>query len=196
MSAILSGVWAAYSVQFVSFGLTLLAALIFWVVQGRAKVRWGIQHGFAHKVPNREPQQNGGQTNTMVYTSAILFTNVGRLAAKGVEVTLNFEPDSLSLWPQRHYTKDSNPDNRLIVRFDNLAPKETLTLNLLTIGTAVPNVLSVRAENGVPKEIEIAPSRTFSKPTQVAFMIWLMLGAIAAFYILISLVAWFAQLGG
>jgi hypothetical protein len=193
--AILS-VWAQYSSEFVSFGLTLLTGVIYWLVQGRAKVRWGVQHGFAHKLANRVADDGSPMPDVLVYTSAILFINTGRIPAKNVEITLNYKPDSLAVWPDRQYLQQDNPDKRPVVRFESLAPREQLTINLLSVGVAVPDLLTVRAENALPKQIPLGPARMFSKPVQVALIVLLMLGILTAFYALITTVAWFAHIGG
>ncbi|MBE1203270.1 hypothetical protein [Aminobacter carboxidus] len=194
MSDLFQIAWATYNTQFVSFGLTMLAAFIFWLVQGKAKVRWGVQHGFAHKVKNQSAGAAPAPA-TLVHSAAILFTNSGRVPAKKVEVTINFEPDSLAIWPQRQYSREKNPDGRLVLGFESLAPQEQLTVNLLTIGANGPDVLSVRAENSNPKEIAIGPARIFSKPMNAVFAVWLLLGLLAAIYITINLIAWFARIG-
>lgn len=195
MGEFLTGAWAGYNTQFVSFGFTILAAIIFWLFQGRAKIRWGVQHGFTHRVTNEVGQGEQKQVhNTLVNNSAILFSNAGRIPAKKVEVTINFVPDSVAIWPQRQYSRHVNPDGRLIVSFDSFAPREHLTLNLLTIGGASPDVLSVRAENSVPIEIPIGPARIFSRPVQIVFAIWLLLGLAAAIYILITVLSWLVQI--
>lgn len=195
MNSFVAAIWNGYSAQLVSFGLSLFTAVIFWISRARPKILWGIQHGFSHSLPPTKNEDGSIVPPVLIHTTAILFTNWGRAVAANLEVTFNYRPNGLSVWPQRQFSVSDNPNGRTVVKFDGLSPRETLTINIVTIGTSTPSVLSVRCDQGSVREIPLIPARQFKKPTLLLLAMLLFLGVLASFYLLISVVAWFAKIG-
>jgi hypothetical protein len=151
-----------YAAQIVAAGLTAVIALIGYWLQPRVKLRWGLSHGYMHRVnipaPTQPAQQDGPQTDQVgppqprvlfIHTASHLIVNAGRATATQVEVTFNYPPTSFEIWPQRQFQVTPNPNGRFVVRFDTLSPKERLSLNVLTLDQDTPNLLSqVLRSNG------------------------------------------------
>jgi hypothetical protein len=137
--------------------------LIGYWLQPRVKLRYGVSHGYAHRVlvpapqpPNRRRQARPQQQVVSINTASHLIMNDGRATATQVEVTFNYTPTSFEVWPQRQYTLATNPNGRFIVRFDSLSPKERFSANLLMTEADTPNLLSVRCFEAMGQEINFA----------------------------------------
>lgn len=185
-----------YDAQIVSFILTLLTAIVFWIAQARVKLRWGFQHGFSHRI-DPAPRNEKGEDNSdsgpenmqpiMVRTASFWIANEGRRTASNVEITFNYRPDNFSIWPQRNYETVPNPEGRLIFKFASVSPKEAFTINLITIGSDVPDLLSMRSDEASGRKIPIIFVKKFSNKFYAIMAFFIATGFFSTVYIFVSL---------
>jgi hypothetical protein len=154
--------------EIISLGITLLTSLIFWLFRARPILRYGQAHDFTFLIrPPAPKQQQGGAAQLpqpqpfTTQTCSYLFANTGRVAATGVEITFNFEPNNYEVWPVRPYDIHRSPDNRFTLRFANLAPKEQFQIEVLS--AQMPSVLNVRCAETVGRQIPLRVVRQFPR---------------------------------
>jgi hypothetical protein len=74
-------------------------------------------------------------SRAIVRTKSLFFKNVGREAAVDVEIVFNWRPPHFNMWPQRHYEVSINPENRFVIQIKNLAAKEFIGVETLSVNT-------------------------------------------------------------
>lgn len=119
---------AQFQRELVSLAFSLLAAFIVWLVRPKTRLIWSVPHVFTFDIPTEKPFN--------VETGSIFIQNIGRRYATQVEVTFNWRPQNFSVWPPRRYEAVLNQDERFVVKVDNLAPRESMQIELLATGTA------------------------------------------------------------
>ena len=77
--------------------------------------------------------------------ASIRVINTGRETANKIELVFNWKPHYVNLWPVRHYEQKTDQDNRHILIFDNLSPKEEIGLEIMSINADLPALLVVRS---------------------------------------------------
>ena len=127
-----------------------LGALIVRFVISRGKIGWGISHQCAFTLPN-QPQ------NVVVYTRQLWVQNIGWSVARQVEIIFNFKPGHFEVWPQTPSSEHAIQTNRYLLRFDNLNPRQHVTVMLMQIDQAPPDVTTVRWNRGIGKQVMMGP---------------------------------------
>ncbi|MDD4978499.1 MAG: hypothetical protein PHI29_07695 [Gallionella sp.] len=131
--------------------VALVVPFITWFlnvgIKARAKLIWTSPHAFTFLV--QEPLKDGNgailQTTQKVSTASIKVINIGRDTASKVELTFNWKPHYINLWPVRHYEQKTDQDGRHTLIFDNLSPKEEIGLEIMSINCDLPQLLVVRS---------------------------------------------------
>lgn len=167
----------------ISLALTGLTGLIARWLRPRARVRYFNPHEFTFLVrpPNGDP--------FTLATKSLRVESSGREPARNVEVHFAFKPANVSVFPTFAYEEINNPEGNYIVRVPILAPGEGFWVHSMNTGTA-PFQVQVRSDAG--------PGRAPKWQFQYVFPLWaqvlvnslLVLGAAAAFYILLKLLAY------
>jgi hypothetical protein len=184
------GFFETFQKEIISLGITLLTSLVFWLFRARPILRYGQAHDFTFVIrPPPPPQQQGGGTQQLqpqpftAQTCSYLFANGGRVAATGVEITFNFEPNNYQVWPVRPYDIHRSPDDRFTLRFANLAPKEQFQIEVLSV--QMPSVLNVRCAETVGRQTALRVVRRFPRWVDALFLLNMFLGFAAAIYIIL-----------
>ncbi len=168
----------------VAFVAELILVLLVVLFTPKAKVIWGISHGFTYRLtwPN--------QPDLRVQTQKVTVHNVGRAAASDVEVHLNFEPEHFNVWPTQNYETEKNPEDRFTIKFRSLGRNEHVSIEMLSTGDLeVPAVLSVRSPQGVAKMVAFAPLRVFPRAVNLTFVVLAAIGILAIFYMIVAVVS-------
>ena len=150
-----------------AFALTSVGSLVAYLMRPRVKLLWAQTSIFSHRMhPNTDKE-------FLINTASYVITNRGRATAKDVEFVLNYKVDEISVWAQRQYSIEMNPEGRQIVKFASLAPKEITNVNLINIGTALPAILNVRNAESIGRVIEVYPQQRFPKYVQLT--VWFLM---------------------
>jgi len=157
-----------------------------------AKMCYGELHQFTYLI--NEPLKTADGEIVMqsqnVYTHSYVFINEGREPATSVEIIFNYPPMYLNIWPSRPYELKDDKENRHIMKFDYLAPKELIRCEVMSINAQLPELLSVRAKEGLAQEIRLYPQKIFN-PTLINFFRFLIfLGSVTLVYLLLLLLQW------
>ena len=140
---------------------SLFVPFISWLLNAffRAKARliWGSSHAFSFLVPEplRDASGNIIRASQAVNTASITVQNVGRDTANKVELVFNWKPQFLNLWPVRRYEQSTAEDGRHTIIFENLAPKERLGLEIMSVNSGLPELLVVRCAECVANRVPL-----------------------------------------
>jgi len=197
-----------YDAQLVSFLLALASGVILWLFQRRVRLRWAVSHRFIHTINNKQAEESDGEGppakentepvwKTMLVESAeYIIMNDGRKPATNLKATFNYKPASFEVWPQRAFTQEVNPNGKLIVGFDGLAPKEQFTIHMLNVNNQTPDLLGLRCNEVAGVGIPTRPMRVWPAAVNIFAFGIMCLGLFAMFYLIIQTVGWFARLAG
>ncbi len=142
-----------YSREIVSLCVPLVATLVANAFRARAKLIWS-EHISRVMISEELVHVEVGppaKRTLVIRTSSLFVQNLGRDASTEIEIVFNWKPLHFNLWPQRLFEQQINPDNRFIVKLPNLAPKEFVGLDLLTVNSEMPLLIQVRSLQGIAK---------------------------------------------
>jgi hypothetical protein len=179
--------------EIISIVISLCTTGILYLFRSRTELIWSSPHSWNFLItppPPAEGQEQAARFN--VYTAAIFVQNSGTLPATQVELTFNWEPPNWNLWPLRSYTKDTAPDGRFTLKFEDFAPKEWLQIELLA-NAQLPLLSTVRSKECVGKLVTMSPVRTISNRILYLRNVLIVLGIAAVAYGIIKIGSLFIQ---
>jgi len=174
--------------------ISILVPFITWFlnvgIQAKAKLIWGSPHSFNFLVqePIRNADGNIVQPTQMVRTASIRVINTGRETANKIELVFNWKPQYINLWPVRHYETHNDQDNRHILIFENLSPKEEIGIEIMSINAELPALLVVRSAECTAQKVQLMWVRHISPLVRSTVLFFMMLGFGAAVYWLVTLI--------
>lgn len=173
---------------------SLLVPFVTWLlnvgIKPRAKLIWTSPHSFNFLVqePLRDAQGNILRPTQTVHTASIRVINIGRDTAHKVELIFNWKPPYLNLWPVRSYEKKSDGDKRHMLIFENLAPKEELGFEIMSINHDLPALLQVRSAECLARNVSLMWFASVPSWRIKTARIFMLLGFSAAVYWTVTLV--------
>lgn len=181
-----------YGKEIFAFFVPVLAFLLNKFFKNNAKICYGGVHQFTYLIPEPLISAEGEQIRPVqtVHTHSYVLKNEGRESGTNVEVTFNFPPMYLNVWPSRHYETKKNEDNRSVMVFDYLAPKEAIRCEIMSINKELPELLSVRCKEGVAKQISLYPQKSINPILSNCLLLLMFLGSISFVYFSIVLLQW------
>jgi hypothetical protein len=141
--------------------VSLLVPFVTWLlnvgIKPRAKLIWTSPRSFTFLVqePVRNAQGDILRPTQTVHTASIKVINIGRDTAHKVELVFNWKPPHLNLWPVRSYDERTDADERHMLIFENLAPKEELGFEIMAINHQLPALLQVRSAECLAKNVSL-----------------------------------------
>lgn len=142
--------------------VSVLVPFITWYlnvgVKAKAKLIWASPHSFTFLIQEPLLDRAGAvlQPSQKACTASVRVVNVGRETATKVELVFNWRPHYLNIWPVRHYEQKTDQDGRHILIFDNLAPKEEIGLEIMSINADLPAMIAARSAECTAKNISMA----------------------------------------
>lgn len=181
---------SAYGKEIVSMLVPFITWFLNVGIKTKAKLIWGSPHSFTFLV--QEPlRDNEGKVITptqKVCTASIKVINTGRETANKIELVFNWKPHYVNLWPVRHYEQKTDQDNRHILIFDNLSPKEEIGLEIMSINADLPALLVVRSAECTGQNVVLMWIR-FVSPWKINIAkLLLLVGLSTSVYGLIALI--------
>lgn len=174
--------------------ISILVPFITWFlnvgIKAKAKLIWGSPHSFNFLVqePIRDAEGNVVQPTQMVRTASIRVINTGRETANKIELVFNWKPQYINLWPVRHYETHNDQDNRHILIFENLSPKEEIGIEIMSINAELPALLVVRSAECTAQNVQLMWVRYVSPLVRRSVLFFMMLGFAASVYWLVTLI--------
>lgn len=181
-----------YGKEIVAFVIPLFSFLLNKFFKNSTKICYGKLHQFTYLIPEPLKNENGDilRQKQTLDTNSYVFKNEGRESATNVEITFNFSPMYINVWPSRHYDTKTNEDGRYVINFDYLAPKEIIQLELMSINHELPSLLSVRCKEGIAQQIWFYPQKVMNQYFIKCLMLLVFLGSVTFVYILIIILQW------
>jgi hypothetical protein len=184
-----------YSKELTSLLVPLVGAIVAALFRARAKLIWSV-HSWKNLLTEEFVAVEVGppaKKLVNVHTATLFFQNLGREAATEIEIVFNWKPPIFQIWPTRQYITATNPDGRFIIKFPNLAPKESLGIDLLSVRNELPALIQCRSLQGNAKKIETTPQQVHPawKLWMVAFLMFM--GLVSSIYLIISIIQFFAH---
>jgi hypothetical protein len=142
---------------------SLLVPLVGWALntffKAKAKLLIANPHTFTFLVQQPLLNQEGAQVAPAqtLRTRSLMVWNVGRETGTRIEWVFNWKPAVINFWPSRHFDEHTEPDNRYTVIFDSLAPKETLGCEILSVNADLPNLVTIRSDQGAAQYVNMYP---------------------------------------
>jgi hypothetical protein len=173
--------------------VALLVPFITWVlnvgIKPRAKLIWASPHSFTFLVqePLLDAQGNVLQPSQKVQTASIKVINTGRDTAHKVELVFNWKPPHMNLWPVRSYEEKSDGDHRHMLIFENLAPKEELGFEIMSINHDLPALLQIRSAECIATQVGLTWYASVPNWRIKTARLFVLLGFSAAIYWTVTL---------
>jgi hypothetical protein len=141
--------------------VSLIVPFITWLLnvplRARPKIIWGSPHEFTFIV-NEPAKDTAGKViseRQIARTKSFRIINNGRASAPKIELVFNWKPQCINIWPLRKFEEDLLEDKRYVLTFDSLAPKEEIGIEVLTVNAELPNLMTARCSDCIPREIPI-----------------------------------------
>lgn len=146
------------------------------IIRGRPRIVWANNHQFAFYLPP-PPGSPAEALGLPVTTRTIHVSNQGAAPAKSVEVQFTGRPGHFQIWPPLEREDVVLDDGHFIIKVPLVAPREGFVIEILQTNQNMPNVVRVRSEAGVAKEISVTPTPIMSPQRVVALLTLITLGA-------------------
>lgn len=161
---------------------TVAGGIILAWLQPKVKIIWSEPHLFTFLV---RPPDDPPQPAFSVSTRTVFVQNAGRQSANGVEVILNWEPDTYNVWPTLPYQTETIADGRFVIRVQNLGKREWFRIEMLS-SRELPQVVRVRSPDGVARQVEMGPMRIMPHWFNLGILVLTVIGIFAIIYHLIE----------
>jgi hypothetical protein len=179
-----------HQTQLWSAVIVLFGALVARVFRLRPKLIFSVGHSTNLIVEQRLMDADGTQVapRQMVRTASITVQNAGLQAAKAVELTFNWKPAIMNVWPARAYSDVVSPFDRYSLKFDSLAPGEVSTIEIMSVNAELPLLTSVRADECVGKMIKMAAQRVWPSWYLRILLSFLLIGVATTVFLTVRLI--------
>jgi hypothetical protein len=163
--------------ELIALFLTFLLETIRRTFQPKAKVVYGVGHGFTFSIPQRpQTEPPTAIPNLLVTTRSIAVNNEGTATAEDVEFYFNYEPEHFQIWPAIQYTSESTEEGNFLIKIKTINPKEHFSIELIQSKVSTPELINVRAFKGRCKNVNMAPMQLYSKAFYNFVLVILILG--------------------
>jgi hypothetical protein len=170
-----------YDTEFLTFFLSIISAIIYWIFRSKVKVIYG----FAHNSFNELITDSG---NAYIYIEKTYIQNIGSLPAEDVIIVLEEKPASIHIFPEREYEASLIASNRYQIKLSYLSPKELAIIDALALNGSKIGIASVSCKNSIPKEVNFWVVRKFSTAVNCMTVVLLVSGAISLLYLFVAFV--------
>jgi len=169
--------------QVVAVVAALLIAYLSRFLQPRSSLVHWFPAGFRFQVPVA-----GNPQAAVISSHALQIANVGREAAKTVEIIHEQQPQHFKVVQGFNFTAATNQAGQHVITIDSLAPRDWVMIQMLSVGTAPPNLLSIRSADGPSQRKQTRQVFVISKTRQWMFRAFVIIG-------LATLISWGWRLG-
>lgn len=180
-----------YSKELTAIAAVLLTFGLNRFLRLRPRLRYGVRHSFNHLAEHTVADENGNNVARLgvVRTASINLINAGLNPAKNVEVTFNWKPQFLNVWPARHFDSKESAYSRYTLTLESLAPSEIFGIEILAIEAELPVITSVRCDESEGKLVSMQPQQVAQNWKVITALTLMTLGLAAIGYML----AWTIQ---
>ena len=127
------------------------------------------------------PNPAGGQQTVGVSTHALTIQNLGWRIANQVEIIHGQAPQLFRMQPQMNFTQALLPNGEHVITIRTLAPREWVTIQVLTVGP-LPPLRVVRSNEGQSTQVTTQQTFVISRARRRVLQVLLILGLATAIY--------------
>ena len=170
-----------YAREMLSVALTYIAWFLNTRLQPKARLVQGIRHA-SNMLINEPTLDADGKviaSTKLVKMATVSFVNTGRLPAMNVQVTFNWRPHHFNIWPNRHYTEQTAPDNRFTLLLGTLPPKDSIVVDMLAVAADLPLITSAFCDQCAVSYVPLAPQEVHPR-WKLLIITWLIVSGFAA----------------
>ena len=181
-----------YAKELVSLTVPVLSGLITWLTRNSVRLTYAMPHVFTFLVqqPLHNAQGNVVSATQTAHTQSVWFRNAGRAIAHNVEIVFNWKPMCLNIWPSRHFTESVEPDGRYVLTLATLAPREEFGFELLNINNKLPELITVRCDEGQGRLVRMYPQPAVARWRIRVALFLMFCGFVAVIYLLLIALQW------
>lgn len=167
----------------------VIVAAVPWLLdrfKGKARLQYSQSHSHSFLVqqPLYKPDGEVVREVQTANTRSFIVYNAGRETSTKVEIVFNWKP-ICNIWPLRHHTEHVMPDNRYVIMFDSLSPKESISIHTLAVNGDLPLLTTVRSDQAVAEYVETHPMQVISRFKVRVFTAMFYVGLFTCVYILL-----------
>ena len=166
-----------------SVAATVIGGLVLAWMQPKVKIIWSEPFQFNYLI---RPPGNPPPPQITINTRTVFVQNSGRQSANGVEVILNWKPETHNLWPIIPHETEVMDDQRFVIRVHNLGHREWFRIEMLS-ASDLPQVVRVRSPEGEARQVDMGPMRIYSKWFNIGALVLMVIGLFAIIYHTIAL---------
>lgn len=134
------------------------------------------------------PQTDGStlRINAVRYT----IMSHGRKEVENLEVSFNWQPQHIDIYPHTPWTPTLNPDGRWIISFSTVNSGEFIMIAMLAANAECPQITNVRFKGGAAKRIETVPQQVHPRWKLYAASFVMFAGLAAIVWMFTRLILW------
>lgn len=146
-------------------------------------------HSYSYLINQPRLDENGNEVSPhqVVHTTSFTIYNGGRQSATMVDLIFNFKPQHFELAPPRPFDGKTNEDGKYVIRFENLAPNEEVSFEILGINQEVPHLRNVICREGVARTRQIQWQPQFSDSIKLILGLLAIVGIATSGYFLVRI---------
>ena len=179
-----------YAKELVSLVIPLITWALNFYSKAKANIVFANPHIFTFLITEDVTDENVQKikrTQTVNTISHLIF-NDGKETARNLDITFNWKPMYLNMWPIRIYKEQEDKDGRYTITFDTLAPKESINIELLSINRDLPLLINVRSEQCSGKPIQLVSQPVVGMWTRRFLLTMVFLGMGTSIYLVVILI--------
>ena len=136
----------------------------------------------------------GGQPLT-IHTHAVVLRNTGRKAAINVRLSHKTLPD-FNIWPALQHNVETLPNGAKDIVIPSLVPGEQITISYLYFPPLTVSEINsgIKHDQGFAQQIQVLLQRQFPRWFNYTGAFFMLVGVVAALYILFEIIVWIIQL--
>jgi hypothetical protein len=170
----------------ITYVVTFVGGYLSRYVEPRAKLVHWFPGWVTFAVPLPAPpavpgSAAAGPNNVNVSTHTLTVQNVGWRPASRVEILHGQAPQLFRFVPPVNFTQGVTPAGEHVITIESLAPREWVTLHVLTVGN-FPPLRSVRSVEGPSTQVTTRQTFVIPRARRHVFQVLLVLGAATAIY--------------
>jgi hypothetical protein len=179
-----------YLKEIAAVACVFVAYLLNQHLKPRAKLIYGVRDETSLLVEEPLRDANGNQiaARQILHTTSLSITNVGKETAKNVEITFNWKPQFLNVWPARHFEERPSQHERHTIFLESMAPAEMFGIDMMSINRQLPMITVVRSDECEAKKVEMEPTIVHPKWFVAIVAVLMVSGLGVIFYAIISLI--------
>ena len=178
-----------YIKEILTVVVPLVMLAISQMIAPRTRLMQGVRHSWNMLI--EQPQFNDkGEAigkQSLVRAASVQFVNTGKSPATDVEVTFNWRPQHLNVWPSRHYTEAQTSDGRFTLKVGTIPPKAMIGIEIMAVNGELPAIASAHCKECTAKSIELAPSEVHPRWKLLAVGWFIVVGFCATVYLGLAL---------